>query len=394
MKRMLNKLQRDQRGVVLIIVLILLAVGGLTIAPMLSHMGTGLKAGQTYEKKTDEYYAADAGVEDALWQITRDNRAIELPTSEGETWSYSIADTNDKNVAVVIDYVDEDANGYDIYRINSTATSADGSSTTIDCYSVLGGGFSFILDNAITSPGDVSIAPGTTVNGDVLYNGTLDNKGVINGEVNSQPMIDWPTADDIIHYYDDDVAGLPSYGNTIFDIEGTDQSIGPFYRDGDLNIINSSGTPATLTLNAPPPDYGTVYVTGDAIFGSTNGDFTLDLNNQTIFTESASADPHKALYIGGKCTLTGAGCIIGVGDIYFEPNISGDSFILVMSIDGVVHFQPGESFTGCLAGNVEVDLQPGATLDWVEPPPELNFPDPTTGDIAGRDIVVHTWDIQ
>ena len=62
MKRILNKLPRSERGVVLIIVLILLAVGGLTIAPMLSHMSTGLKAGQTYERKTNEYYAADAGV--------------------------------------------------------------------------------------------------------------------------------------------------------------------------------------------------------------------------------------------------------------------------------------------------------------------------------------------
>ncbi len=389
MKRILNKLPRNERGVVLIIVLILLAVGGLTIAPMLSHMSTGLKAGQTYEKKTNEYYAADAGVEDALWQITTVQRDPHLPTSEGEHWSYSITDINSKSVAITIDYVDEDADGNDVYKIDSTATGAGGGDTTIESYAILGGGFAFILDNAITSPGDVAIAPGTTIEGDVHYNGTLDNKGTVTGDITSQPMIDWPTPADLIDFYDDDVAGVASYGSTTLDIGGVDTPIGPFYRDGDLAIINSSGTPATLTLN------DTLYVTGDLSIGSTNQDFTLDLNNQTIFVESPSADPAKAIWLGSKCAVTGAGCIITVGDIYFEPNLSGDSFVLVMSIDGLVNFQPGESFTGCLAGNVEVALNPGSTLTWEPgPPADLNFPDPTTGDSAGRDVIIRTWETQ
>ena len=104
MKRILNRLPRNERGVVLIIVLILLAVGGLTIAPMLSHMSTGLKAGQTYEKKTEEYYAADAGVEDALWQITRVQHDPALPSNEADDpWQYSITDINGKNVKITID---------------------------------------------------------------------------------------------------------------------------------------------------------------------------------------------------------------------------------------------------------------------------------------------------
>ena len=97
MKRILNRLPGNERGVVLIIVLILLAVGGLTIAPMLSHMSTGLKAGQTYERKTAEYYAADAGVEDAIYKILSDNAS--LPQNEGASWSYNLTDSvNNKQV--------------------------------------------------------------------------------------------------------------------------------------------------------------------------------------------------------------------------------------------------------------------------------------------------------
>ena len=49
--------------------LILLLIGGLMTAPLLSFMGSGLIAGEVYEARTAELYAVDAGVEDAIWKI-------------------------------------------------------------------------------------------------------------------------------------------------------------------------------------------------------------------------------------------------------------------------------------------------------------------------------------
>lgn len=69
MKKILNTLIRNEEGIALPIVLILLVVGGLIIAPLLSYMSSGLIVGQTYEAMADELYAADSGVEDGLWQI-------------------------------------------------------------------------------------------------------------------------------------------------------------------------------------------------------------------------------------------------------------------------------------------------------------------------------------
>ena len=67
MKRMWNKLRIGEKGQALIMVLILMLVGGLIIAPLLSYVGTGLKVGKdVHEERMDELYAADAGVEDAL----------------------------------------------------------------------------------------------------------------------------------------------------------------------------------------------------------------------------------------------------------------------------------------------------------------------------------------
>lgn len=76
----------------LILALILLVVGGLIIAPLLGFMSTGLIAGQVFEKKMEGLYAADAGIEDAIWKIMND----QIPTDE-----YYLT-VNGKEVMVVI----------------------------------------------------------------------------------------------------------------------------------------------------------------------------------------------------------------------------------------------------------------------------------------------------
>lgn len=56
----------------LMAVLLLLGLGALILPPLLGFMGTGLKAGGMHERKVEQFYAADAGVEDALWHIKND----------------------------------------------------------------------------------------------------------------------------------------------------------------------------------------------------------------------------------------------------------------------------------------------------------------------------------
>jgi len=151
------------------------------------------------------------------------------------------------------------------------------------------------------------------------------------------------------------------------------------YRDGDLDIINTGGN-TTATLQ------GTVYVTGNLDIGLTNHDFTLDLNDQTIFVEGS-------IDIGGKCTLSGSGCIIEVADVNFSPDIDSnpDNFVFVMSVNGTVFFHPLADFYGSLAGNVEVQLQPGSSLIWEDPSDEdLNFPsgDPEKLGISHWEIIL------
>ncbi|MFC2044082.1 hypothetical protein ACFLT8_02635 [Chloroflexota bacterium] len=81
----------NQKGQALAIVLCLLAIGGLTIATILTYMTTGIKSVQINEKKTSEFYATDAGVEDAIHKIITSDEALQN-LDAGGIYSYTLAE--------------------------------------------------------------------------------------------------------------------------------------------------------------------------------------------------------------------------------------------------------------------------------------------------------------
>jgi cytoskeletal protein CcmA (bactofilin family) len=121
MKRFIKRIIRDEKGRAMELVLILLTVGGLILAPMLGLMSTGLAAGQVSEKKMAELYAADAGVEYAIWHLQQGG-------STNDTLELTV---NGKAVTVEIEELPHDCYELATYEITSTATSQDGSSTTV-----------------------------------------------------------------------------------------------------------------------------------------------------------------------------------------------------------------------------------------------------------------------
>jgi len=74
MKLLSNK---GESGQALILALVLLLIGGLMLPPLLALASTGLKSSQVYERKTDELFAADSGVEDALWKIIKHDESLD-----------------------------------------------------------------------------------------------------------------------------------------------------------------------------------------------------------------------------------------------------------------------------------------------------------------------------
>ena len=353
MKIDVKRILRDETGAALAMALILLLIGGLMTAPLLSYMGSGLIAGEVYEARTAELYAVDAGIEDAVWKIQ--NKDGYLPCSPGSpARNYTVTDINGKNVAITITSValyQGITNLTGTYRVESTTT-GNGSRTQIEAYIEgvnIYGDYGDIVGNVLTSQDEIVLKPGTEVNPS-------------DGEHSPVEYYedDWPTAEELIRFYLEEVEDEESYDSDLLTLD-SDMELGPFYRDGELEI--KAGTAdVTLTLT------GTVYVSGDTLIGSTGQDFTLDLNNHTIFVASNSSDPHKALWIGGKCTIVGSGVIITVGDFYFEPNTEAGVTdpIFVMSVSGTTSVQPGGDFYGSIAGSVEIELQPGTSINYPE----------------------------
>ena len=355
MNNMVGRVARDERGAAMALTVILLLVAGLVVASLLSFMGTGLSTGRVYEGRVAELYGADAGIEDAVWKIQQQVPEIyELYCGAGNhTWSYNISSVNNREVNVVVAYVDPFT-----YLVKATAT-GDGSGTQVEAYVAgvtVADDYSGILNGILTSQAGLGVKDQVTLNYSEGHEPAANYTGA------------WPDEPEEVErfaqfYWMDVKYGTELISGTV-DLAGFGMSLGPAYRKGELVIENSSNTPATLTLT------GTLYITGDTLIGATEKEFILDLNGHTIFVESSSADPEKALWMGGKCTLKGPGCIIAIGDVYFEPNPDVGSVgepVFVFSVLGATTIRPGVNMYGAVAGSVQVGVQSGSK-------PEINYP--------------------
>lgn len=375
----MRNLSRDEKGAALILALLLLLIGGLISAALLGYMGSGILVGEVHERRTAELYAADAGVEDAIWWIYHQDEwegdwpcnansppaAYIITNTDG-----GVAEVNDKRVEVTIGYADSRA-----YNITSTSITEGGTHTTIQAY-VYGCSFP---DNAITAKEDVALGNNVYVEGWIQYGENLDTKP--NAEFDPDKTIDevytnWPSSGDLYNYYystyiSDEI--FDEYYSQDREIDAsTTPSVGSIYCDANLDFMSSeNNVKKELTLG------GTIYVNGNLDIGKTDQakDFILNLNGQTIFCEGD-------IYVTGKTEIIGSGSIIAKGNIHFEPNFTcSDDYILllalegnlefwptgdftgfVMSIDAQVDFKPGGIFKGSVAGDVIVDLESNVTV--------------------------------
>jgi hypothetical protein len=356
-----GKFARDEKGQILIIVLVFLVLGAIMITPLLGYMITGVRATGVYQRNNLELYAADAGVKDAMWSIQ--TVASGLPRQPSDTaLIYSLpANVNDVPVTVTITRVDSVT--FKIVSLGGTGSTG----TTIECYVTILD-FTDLLGNGVSSRESVTVGSNTTINGDVQAP-VITSKGTINGNLSYDPVTNWPTASIFATFYGKQVDKTSPYP---WDTMSLAAETGPVYREGDLEITDSG----TLT--------GTIYITGDLSFDK---DAILDLGRQTIYVEgNVDFRTHPG--------LVGIGCVIAVGDINFQPNNNREGdFAFIMSVDHGVNFQPAgadkdSSFNGCVAGNQNVNFQPNCTLTHPEPP-DLNLPGQDANIITG----VEAWKV-
>ena len=84
----MRTLRKSQKGLVIPLALVMLSVGALVTVPFLDHVQTGINA---LSSEHAERYAADAGVEDAIWRLHTDyNGFADALTPENPSASHSI----------------------------------------------------------------------------------------------------------------------------------------------------------------------------------------------------------------------------------------------------------------------------------------------------------------
>jgi len=131
MRTVIQRLATDETGAVLVMALVAVLVGALLLTPLLGLMSTGLMGGQIYEEQMQELYAADAGVEDAIWKLQNPAKSGLPHNGCNQPWhqpyEYPVFGVNERNVWVTINYEYVEAEDKGVFMIESEAFALDDS---------------------------------------------------------------------------------------------------------------------------------------------------------------------------------------------------------------------------------------------------------------------------
>ncbi len=99
-----GNIHRQQGGQVFVLALILLCFSSLMVVPVTNWLSVGLKATQVYQRNMKEIYAADTGIQYALWKVKYDPAIIDARQNSiySQTYSYPALPVNNNSVAVTL----------------------------------------------------------------------------------------------------------------------------------------------------------------------------------------------------------------------------------------------------------------------------------------------------
>lgn len=360
--------------------LVILGIGALLVPPFLVHTSANLLATRVIEEGLKEQYTADAGVEDALWHLVYGG----LEVLEGEREELPEFTLNNKTVNVTVEN-----EGDGIYKITSTATSADGSSTTIISYVQiveyeavdftvfeyavvsLGGNIEFGGNSEVKS--DMPLEGDVHANGDVILSGNAEIDGdasatgviTISGNAEVRGVIT-PNASSLVG----PVIYTQTYKTKTQDVECAGAI--------DCGDITRWGN-----WSPPPGEYGREHVQGNLnILGNgtwiftdtvcagitTTKDIDIGGNASVIFEGSVKAG--RDLDIGGNGTVTFADADENVVRVGRDLKISGNLDVIIegpvkvggkldISTNGMVTFTD----TVCVEGDLKISSNASVTFD-------------------------------
>jgi hypothetical protein len=114
-------MKNDEKGQALVIVLALVAFGGVVIAPFLGQAGDSLIGSRIYGEAISQQYSGDAGVEHAIWGLAYGDFVQEINDSGDNTTSYPLGETIN-GIAPEITVIRTDNFTYEITSIADNET--------------------------------------------------------------------------------------------------------------------------------------------------------------------------------------------------------------------------------------------------------------------------------
>ena len=280
MARFLKQLLSSEKGQALPIVLALLAIGGLTIAVSLNYASTGLKGTRITGERTKGLYAADAGVEYAVWRLIKG-----LGPAENGVESISLAE-NISQMGVSIET--ENKGIYTFYlgeliyhkppQVNVDWLEVSGNITEVSS-----GVYQYTVNVTLTDAGPNNLgleAVGArlpigyyyqALSADIDGNLSRDEPTTNTTDVHGAYMVNWVFSDNPMLKLPPPAGDIPTRTQT-FLITGTGSTSGHYAcAEGDPNSVGQvgeiTGTRYRITATAARPEDGktTAEIVADVI---------------------------------------------------------------------------------------------------------------------------------
>lgn len=366
----------EERGDSLPLALIVLAVGSLLIAPLLAQVSSGFQTTTKVERTTHAQYAADAGVEFALWSLVHDadvrNAVLGAPgTVEELTLPGAVNDSTPTVRLVAVQTSEVEQAGpsqklqYAIFGNNTSRTN------TVD---VSGSGHRVIGDVHSNNQFRVT-GSGHSVLGTVTYSGDISVVGVGHyfdppppGNPSPSAAIAFPLSWDAAELApggtlaaEADAAGMYTLHHDRWQVMGAGVVVPPglHYCLDDVHISGAGVTGSDVTIVA----LGTIDVSGSAIAftpyvpGLTF--FSAKQATTNVISISGSGNTGGTAYApDGKISLTGSGGTIVGAFLGDRVDIAGSgATIQLADID-----MPGAGSQTCGVYDVESTADTTRTL--------------------------------
>lgn len=346
----LRRILKSQAGQVLPMALVLLALGGFLVVPVISLMTTNLNATRQIDQANLELYAADAGVEQVMWYI---DYGTFTPLSPGGQHPESVPPINGTTVTAVLERLDVSGNPY---RITSTATSPGGHRTTVVCFLTVTGS-SDLWDFALASlGGDITLFGNSETYSDEVLNGNIYSNDDISVSGNAKVNGDAAAVDDISTSSNGKIVGTQSEGASPLIPPSIDTA---YYKAQARDIACPTCTGANCPTNwcqtfNPPND---INCSGDKTINCT-GTFNVPVcinGNLTIQGNSTSPTFNGPVKVTGNLTIQPNG-----GTVTFN-NILCVTGTVTITSNSATHFNGPVRIDGSLNQTGNTTLSFGST---------------------------------